>query len=745
MECEQITVDPRPPARLAMRPTAEQNGAMPANPWAAMDAAASPSLRARELQRIWYDYLSDGRLDQVRLPIADSWRRSEVAGLSPSSSFAPTMLADRRDVRELWERHPLEAAAPLIRRWLGPVADQGEHLIVVSDADGLLLWVDGDVRARSAAADAMNFVEGALWSEAGAGTNAIGTALAADHPVQVHAAEHFSEHVHGWTCSAAPVHDPEDGRLLGVIDLTGLMTKAHPDTLAATLAAARAIEADLRVRAQARDAQMRLRYVERIGSAGGRLALVSRSGRVIADHPDGFLRAERIEVPDGGGVVMLPGGKDGFAEAFDRDDAYIVHELHRAHAPRLRPKPILTAVSEEEPVDAVDDVPSWRGAQLELSRLAEEQAALRRVATLVAGQATAEEIFATVAQEVARILRSDHGAVCRYEPDDMMTVTAFWTSGERTLPIDTNIPLKGDGVSLLVRRSGRPSRIDSYEGLSGPVVELASTLGSRSSVGAPILVEGRVWGAVIATTTGPQPFAPDAESRLMDFAELVATAISNAVTRADLNASRARIVATADETRRRIERNLHDGAQQRLASLALELRGAANDATADVRELREELARASSSVTAALDELREISRGIHPAILSEGGLGPALHSLCRRCAIPVELEVPSSGRLPEHVEVTAYYVVSEMLANAVKHARASVASVTVEQRQGTLSISIRDDGVGGADPSRGTGLVGLYDRVEATAGTIFVESPVGAGTVALVSLPLDGPEMAVLR
>ncbi|HEV7964341.1 MAG TPA: GAF domain-containing protein, partial [Actinoplanes sp.] len=321
---------------------------MPSNPWLAIDATASPSLRARELQRIWYDYLSHGRLDRVRLPIAESWSRSEVAGISPSHSRAPTMFTDRREVRERWEAHPLEVAAPLIRRWLGRVADESEHLIVVSDAEGLLLWLDGDARVRSAAADAMNFVEGALWNEAGAGTNAIGTALAADHPVQVHAAEHFSEAVHGWTCSAAPVHDPEDGRLLGVIDLTGLMPRAHPDSLAAALAAARAVEADLRVRAQVRDAQLRVRYLERTASAGGKLALVSRSGRVIADHPEGFLQAERVEIPDGGGVIVLPGGRTGFAEALDREGAYIVHGLRESRASRPRPEPMPAAIVQEE-------------------------------------------------------------------------------------------------------------------------------------------------------------------------------------------------------------------------------------------------------------------------------------------------------------------------------------------------------------------------------------------------------------
>jgi signal transduction histidine kinase len=711
---------------------------MPDNPWAAIDRTATPSLRARELQRIWSNYLSDGRIDQVRLPIAESWRRSEVAGISPSHSFAPTLLTDRRDVRERWEAHPLEAAAPLIRRWLGPVADQSEHLIVVSDAEGLLLWLDGDVRARSAAADAMNFVEGALWSEAGAGTNAIGTALAADHPVQVHAAEHFSEIVHGWTCSAAPVHDPEDGRLIGVIDLTGRMAKAHPDSLAVALAAARAVEADLRVRAQVRDAQLRVRYLDRVEAASGRLALVSRSGRVIADHPDGFLRAERLEVPHGGGVVTLTGGRGGFAEAIDRDDAYIIHELREASGSRRRPAVITRDVTGDEEVDAPGDLTGWRRAQLELGRLAEEQAALRRVATLVAGQATAEEIFATVAEEVAGVLMADRGVVYRYEADGMMSVTACWPAEGHTLPVGTRVDLKGDSVAALVQQSGRPSRVDKPYGARGSVVDPASARGAerRSTVGAPILVEGRVWGAVLASSTRPQPFARDSESRLMGFTELVATAISNAVARAELNASRARIVTTADDTRRRIERDLHDGAQQRLACLALDLREAAHDATAGLDQLREELARASSAVTDALAELREISRGIHPAILSKGGLGPALRTLSRRCAIPVELDISPSEPLSERLEVTAYYVVSEVLTNAVKHSEASAVRVAVEQRRSTLCLSIRDDGVGGADPAGGSGLLGLRDRVEAMGGTILVESPVGAGTAVLAVLPL---------
>jgi signal transduction histidine kinase len=722
---------------------------MRTNPWAALDATASPSLRARELRRLWDDYLSDGRHHHVRWPIADSWHRSAIAGIDPSRSRAPT-LAERGDVGERWQAHPLQAAAPLIRRWLGHFADEDGHLIVVSDADGVLLWLDGNGKVRSAAADAMNFVEGALWSEAGAGTNAVGTALAADHPVQVHAAEHFSEVVHGWTCSAAPVHDPEDGRLLGVIDLTAPMAKADPKSLAAALAAARAVEANLRVHAQIRDAHLRVRYLDQIAAGGRKLAVVSRSGRIIADHPDGFLHATHVKVPAGGGVVMLEDGRSVSAEALDGEDVYLVHALHELRGTPVRLAPTTTTAVVEQPdaptsgdlsvsggSPAFNELSGWRRAQLELSRLADEQAALRRVATLVAGQATAEEIFASVAEEVARLLPADRGAVCRYEPNGTMTVTAYWTSEDRSIPVGTCVELTGDSLAATVQQSGRPMRIDDYEGLSGPVIELAGTLGAapRSTVGAPILAEGRVWGVILATAS--EPFAAGTESRLMSFAELAATAISNAVARCELNESRARIVVAADESRRRIERDLHDGAQQRLATLALQLRLAASNLTADPDELRQELASAASAITVALEELRELSRGIHPAILTQGGLVPALHALRRRSPVPVTLEISVSRRFAERTEAAAYYVVSELLTNAAKHAAASVVHVMVEHANEVLRLSVRDDGVGGADPGNGSGLIGLHDRVEAIGGTIVIESPLGAGTAAFVSLPAE--------
>ena len=207
---------------------------------------------------------------------------------------------------------------------------------------------------------------------------------------------------------------------------------------------------------------------------------------------------------------------------------------------------------------------------------------------------------------------------------------------------------------------------------------------------------------------------------------------------ADLRESRARVVAASDETRRRIERDLHDGTQQRLVSLGLEIRAAEAMSPAELTELRAQLSRAAGGLTEAVEELQEIARGIHPAILSKGGLGPALRTLARRSAIPVELQLNTDNRLTEPIEAAAYYVVSEALTNAAKHSRASAVWVDVETQDGGVRISIRDDGVGGAAPGRGSGLLGLKDRVEALGGEIELDSSSGNGTSLRVAIPGDG-------
>jgi signal transduction histidine kinase len=374
----------------------------------------------------------------------------------------------------------------------------------------------------------------------------------------------------------------------------------------------------------------------------------------------------------------------------------------------------------------------------ELTRLVEEQAALRRVATLVAQTVSAPQLFETVTREVGLLSGADLARMERYEADGTITGVGAWSRDpERELVVGTRIALEGVSVAALVRERGGPVRVDTFAQASGPIAEESRALGIRSSVGCPIVVQGRLWGVIAASSKSEAPFPPDTESQIAEFTELVATAIANAEARAELAASRARIVSAADETRRRIERDLHDGTQQRLITLGLELRLAQSTVPPDLAELREEIGRAAMELGGVIDDLREISRGIHPAILSEGGLGPALRTLARRSAVPVELEVRPEARFPAPIEVAAYYVVSEALANAAKYAQASVAEVRVDARDGVLELTIQDDGVGGADPARGSGLTGLRDRVEALGGSLSVISTTHEGTSLHVELPID--------
>ena len=372
----------------------------------------------------------------------------------------------------------------------------------------------------------------------------------------------------------------------------------------------------------------------------------------------------------------------------------------------------------------------------ESARLAEEQAALRRVATLVAQSTAPAEVFEAVTREVGLRSGADLARMERYEADGTVTGVARWSRGDDPLAVGTRIRLEGVSIAALVSQTSRPVRVDSFSQASGPIAEEARALGIRSSVGCPIVVGGRLWGVIAASSKRESPFPPDTESQMADFTKLVATAIANAESRSALAASRARVVAAADETRRRIERDLHDGIQQRLVSLGLELRMAQSEVAAVAPALGQKLGRVVEELKEAIDDLREVSRGIHPAVLSEGGLGPALRTLARRSAVPVELELGPEERLPEPVEVAAYYVISEALTNTAKHARASHARVAVQQRDSVLWLSVGDDGVGGAELARGSGLIGLRDRVEALGGSIEVASPAGEGTMIAVELPL---------
>jgi signal transduction histidine kinase len=375
-------------------------------------------------------------------------------------------------------------------------------------------------------------------------------------------------------------------------------------------------------------------------------------------------------------------------------------------------------------------------AQAEQRRreLADTQASLRRLALLVARGEPPEAVFAAVTREVRRYCGSGTARMIRLEPDGTATLLANeGTTGPHVRIGEAWTGYPPAGLTATVQRTGRAARVDDYHDIPGGEPYLRE--GLTSAVAMPVHVNGRLWG-LIAVGSGQGPLPPDTEQRMMEFTELVAIAVANAQSRAELMASRARIVAASDDARRRIERDLHDGAQQRLVTLALRLRSAA-EAPPGSGESEAVIAEVAAELMGVLDDLREISRGIHPAILAEAGLRPALRSLGRRSVVPVEMDVRVSGRLPEPVEVGAYYLVSEMLANAAKHAHASGVRVDAEAVGGALRLRVSDDGVGGATVARGTGLLGLKDRIEALGGTFSVYSPVGRGTTVICELPAE--------
>ncbi len=295
---------------------------MPHNPWLAIDTGTVPVVRARELRQAWEEYVCGCDAPAVREPIAESWRRSSAAGVDPAARVVAPLVADQAETVARWEEHPLASARKLIRACMSPIADGDGQLLVVSDADGTLLWVDGPDAVRLDAAEAMNFTAGAGWGESDAGTNAVGTSLAADHAVQVFAAEHFNEVVQEWTCAAAPVHDPDTDELLGVIDLTGRIRTAHPHSLACAIATAQAVRLHLNDLMHARDAHLLARHEASIAGRGRR-ALVTPSGRVIAGDT-GWIGALRLLLPPGGGELTLPSGAPAFAEPLGRAEAFIV-------------------------------------------------------------------------------------------------------------------------------------------------------------------------------------------------------------------------------------------------------------------------------------------------------------------------------------------------------------------------------------------------------------------------------------
>ncbi|MER7274496.1 DUF4118 domain-containing protein [Dactylosporangium sp. NPDC000244] len=376
---------------------------------------------------------------------------------------------------------------------------------------------------------------------------------------------------------------------------------------------------------------------------------------------------------------------------------------------------------------------SLESSREQLRRLAAEQAALGRVAKLVAHGSPPSDVFRAITTELHGLLSEYSTWLCRYEPDGMASVVATNLTDQNT--DQARWPIEGENVLVKVHDTGRAARVDRFEDAPGPFAAFARELGIRSVVGVPIVVDGRLWGVAGVAWARPEPLPADTEARVADFTDLAATAIANADSKAELAASRARLVAAADQARQRIERDLHDGAMQHFLAVAMHLGVTQADLPPEMWQAKAQLAHALCGLNSAMDSLREISRGIHPTLLASGGLPTALKALARRSQVPVDLDLDTSRRMPPVVEMAAYYVVSEALTNAAKHARATVVHVQATSRNDVLHLSIHDDGIGGADLHRGTGLTGLRDRVEALGGHLTITSPTGGGTRLLATIP----------
>ena len=408
--------------------------------------------------------------------------------------------------------------------------------------------------------------------------------------------------------------------------------------------------------------------------------------------------------------------------------------------------PIAKELAAGRPQESVDSPQLYA----EYRRLAAEQAALRRLATLVVRGIEPSEVFGAVADEMRRCVPADTAGLWRFETDREITIVAAAADPEALTrwPVGTRTPVEGNTIATLVQRSGRPARIDSYENVAGPIAARVRDVGVRAAVGAPIIVDGRLWGlAAVGSKRGPMP--ADTEVHIGRFAELTATALvaghRDEQKRQLLAEASRRLNRAADSERRRIERDLHDGAQQHLVTLALHARAAEASAPAELAELKDQISRIASGLAEVSRELQDIARGIHPPILVNGGLPAAIKELARRAPVPVHLDVAITKRLPEPIENATYYLVAEALTNTAKHAHAATVHVHVDTADtdagdGVLRVWVRDDGRGGAEPGGGSGLVGLQDRVAALGGRLWLHSTPGAGTTVRAELPLSqGP------
>jgi signal transduction histidine kinase len=368
--------------------------------------------------------------------------------------------------------------------------------------------------------------------------------------------------------------------------------------------------------------------------------------------------------------------------------------------------------------------------------LADEQAALRRVATLVAAESPPSRVFQQVTEEVGRLLGLPGAAVVQYDRARTASVVGAWSEdGKPLLPVGRSLEVDGDTVLAKVLHTGAAQRVERYDDASGTLADTLRSAGYRAAVAAPVTVAGRLWGALVAATTSNEPLPEGLERRLCDFADLVGQALANADARERLAASRAELVAVSDAERRRLERNLHDGAQQRLVSVGLELKMVSANLEDNPGTARELLSAAQDDLSHGLAELRELARGIHPVLLTERGLGPALDALVERAPVPVEIAELPEERLAAPIEAAAYYVVAEAITNVAKYAQASRALVSIRRSNGRATVTVSDDGVGGADPSSGSGLRGLAARVEALNGRLDVDSAPERGTRVKAEIP----------
>ena len=372
-----------------------------------------------------------------------------------------------------------------------------------------------------------------------------------------------------------------------------------------------------------------------------------------------------------------------------------------------------------------------------LDELVREHAALRRVAILVAREPSPAEVFAAVTHETGELLGAQRTTLLRVETPEWARVVAAWSNGEAPpVPIGHRGPIdEGRGIVGRMLVAPRPVRIENFDEVGGVVAELMRELGLRCAAARPILLAGGLWGALTATWPNPVLMPAGAEERVAAFAELVSHAVENAVTRQELAASRARLVEAADEARRRIERDLHDGAQQQLVAAALELTILDKRLERDPAGARAVLERAREHLDVGLRDLRDLARGIHPAVLTERGLEAAVVAVVQRAPVPVQLEVEVPERLDGAIEAAAYFVVAEGLTNVAKYAEAEAATVCIRSTGDVLLVTIADDGIGGARLERGSGLRGLADRVQAVGGELDVSSPAGEGTRLRAQLP----------